>query len=129
MANQLDRDFRPVVLYDGSCPLCSREIAHYRRRRNAESVCWIDASTDSTSLTRLGIDRADAMSIFHVRDASGNWHTGVAAFVYLWSQLPAYAWLARLVQMLKLTPVLEWGYKYFLKWRSARTCSVDGPCH
>lgn len=128
MEIQLDRDSRPVVLYDGGCPLCRREIAHYRRRRNAESICWIDASTDMNSLTCLGIDRADAMAIFHVRDVSGYWHTGVNAFVYLWSRLPAYAWLARLVQMLKLTPLLEWGYRHFLKWRSARKCSVEGSC-
>jgi predicted DCC family thiol-disulfide oxidoreductase YuxK len=128
MANQLDRDSRPVVLYDRSCPLCSREIAHYQRRKNAESICWIDASTDIPSLTRLGIEQADAMSIFHVRDATGDWHTGVSAFVCLWSQLPAYAWLAWLVRILKLMPMLEWGYKHFLKWRSTRKCTVEGSC-
>lgn len=29
-----------TVFYDGSCPLCSREIAHYRRLRGAESLKW-----------------------------------------------------------------------------------------
>jgi len=118
---------RPVVLYDGQCPLCSREIAHYRRRRGAERINWVDITRDEQVLAGLGISRTVAMSRFHVRDGAGQWRTGAAAFVLLWSQLPAYAWLARLVTRLRLLPLMEWGYDLFLRWRSRRDCD-SGAC-
>jgi len=114
-----------IVVYDGQCPLCSREIAHYRRRRGAERVAWVDATTDEPTLARLGLDRATALARFHVRDGSGEWRIGAGAFVLLWSLLPAYRWLATSVRVLHLQPLLEWGYDRFLRWRGRRRCTPD----
>ena len=116
-----------VVIYDGQCPLCSREIAHYRRRRGAQRVRWVDATRDEQELAALGIAREAALARFHVRDQEGQWRTGAAAFVLLWSQLPAYAWLARLVSGLRLLPLMERGYTLFLRWRQRRDCRA-GAC-
>ena len=117
---------KPVVLFDGSCPVCSREIAHYRRRREADKIVWIDASKDTVNLNSLGVSQQQAMAIFHARDEHGQWQIGVDAFMLIWSTLPAYRWLAGLVDFLKLRPVLAWGYRYFLKWR--RPCDADSQC-
>ena len=116
-----------VVIYDGQCPLCSREIAHYRRRRGAQRICWVDATREEQELAALGIGREEALARFHVRDQEGQWRTGAAAFVLLWSQLPAYAWLARLVSGLRLLPVMERGYTLFLRGRQRRDCR-GGAC-
>jgi len=120
--------YRPgqvIVVYDGVCPLCSREIAHYRRRRGAGRLHWVDAQRDDQALAQLGLPRATALRLFHVRDGEGAWHTGVAGFVLLWSQLPAYRWLARLVTGLHLQPLLQRGYRLFLRWRRRRDCDAD----
>ena len=119
----------PMVLYDGSCPVCSREIAHYRKRKNAELITWIDASKQQTQLNTLGVSQEEAMAIFHVRDTGGNWQRGVDGFIYLWSLLPAYRWLAQIVCALRLQPLLKWGYGYFLRWRSKHICSDNEVCH
>jgi len=112
-----------IVLFDGSCPLCSREIAHYQRRKNSNQFIWIDASKDLDELQSLGIRRDDALSIFHVRTADGTWRTGVGGFLYIWSRLPAYQWLSRIIHTLKITPLLEQCYRVFLKYRHSRTSS------
>lgn len=114
---------RPIVLYDGSCPLCSREIRHYRNRKHADRLEWIDASKAYRQLEILGVDQASAMSVFHVRDDVGNWRYGADGFIYLWSQLPAYQWLAWTVDKLRLQPLLAWGYRHFLVWRNANRCA------
>jgi len=113
---------RVVVLYDGKCPLCSREISHYQRRKDADKIDWVDVTRDLDQLATFGISQATALARFHVRDDLGNWQTGAAGFVLLWSQLPAYRWLAGTVKTLHLLPVLEWGYVRFLHWRNRKSC-------
>jgi len=117
---------KPTVFFDGSCPMCSREIRHYRRLRGADRLEWIDISDDDASLA-YGLDKDTAMARFHVLDASGEWQTGAYGFAELWSQLPAYRWLASITRKLRLLPLLDIGYTRFARWRLKRSCQ-DGSC-
>jgi len=113
---------RVVVLYDGQCPLCSREIRHYQRRKGADKIDWVDVTRDLDQLAAFGVSQTTALARFHVRDQLGNWQTGAAGFVLLWSQLPAYRWLAGIVRTMHLLSALEWGYVRFLRWRNRKSC-------
>ncbi len=114
---------KPVVFYDGLCPLCSREIAHYRRLRGSDTMHWIDIAQDETSLAEYGLRREAAMARFHVLDVARHWQTGAWGFAELWSHLPAYRWLARALRALRLLPVLDWVYAGFARWRIRRSCN------
>ena len=84
-----------TVYFDGSCPLCRREIAVYRRAIPSTPVDWIDVSAGNT----CGIDGrscGDLMARFHVRTAEGQLLSGAAAFVALWLLFPGWRWLGRL---------------------------------
>lgn len=104
-----------TVYFDGSCPLCRREIAFYRRLRGAERLQWLDVSAG----VPLGPDLscADAMRRFHVRDARGRLFSGGAAFARLWQALPGW----RVVGWLFARPPLSWlldlAYRGFLPLR------------
>lgn len=113
----------PLVLFDGGCPMCRREIAHYRRLRGAQRIEWVDIAAAGTDLAALGVDRAQAMARFHVRDRSGHWQTGAHAFIELWSHLPGYAVLARGLRGARLVGLLERAYGPFARWRLARRCT------
>lgn len=113
-----------IVFFDGGCALCRREIAHYRKRRGADRLLWIDITQDETMLASHGLSRAHAMARFHVLDAAGNWHTGAWGFVELWSHLPVYRWLARLLRALRLVPLLDRAYSHFAHWRLQRRCDA-----
>ncbi len=115
----------PIVFYDGQCPLCSREIAHYRRLRGADTLNWVDITQDEDTLTAHGLQRETAMARFHVRDAAGHWHTGAWGFAELWSHLPAYRWLARILRALRLLPLLDRVYAKFARWRIRGACSTE----
>ena len=116
---------RPLVLFDGACPLCSREIRHYPRLRGAEGVDWLDISRADAPLPVDGIDRAAAMARFHVRDHDGRWHQGAFGFAELWSHLRGYRHLGRLLRVTRLLPLVDRLYDLFARWRVRDRCTSD----
>ena len=116
----------PVVFYDGDCPLCRREISHYRRMDRAMRLQWVDAASDAGTLAVYGLSLEQAMAELHVQDGAGRWHRGIDAFVLIWSCLPAYRWLARVVSVTGLRRPLAVAYRYFARWRYRRRCGKHG---
>lgn len=116
-----------TVLFDGGCPLCRREIAHYQGLRSREPVTWLDVTEAGGAWAACGISRAEAMALFHVRDAAGVWHVGADGFVRLWQALPYYRWLAWLCLRLHLLPLLRRLYAVFARWHGRRRCAA-GVC-
>lgn len=118
---------KATIFFDGSCPMCSREIAHYRRLRTADQLYWIDIASDVEKLADYGLDSDIVMSRFHVLDASGNWQTGAWGFAEMWSHLPYYRWLSSFLNAFHLLPSVDRGYRHFARWRLKRQCH-SGVC-
>lgn len=116
--------FVPTVFYDGQCPLCSREIAHYRRLQGAQHLRWIDITGEEDTLREYGLRPEVAMKRFHVLDSDGHWQTGAWGFAELWSHLPAYKWLARTLRALHLLPMLDRIYTRFARRRYRHSCTT-----
>ncbi|EIC23840.1 thiol-disulfide oxidoreductase DCC family protein [Thiorhodovibrio frisius] len=112
------------VLFDGGCPLCRREIAHYQKLTPRQPVHWIDIHADPSACAALGITRESAMARFHVLEGS-HIHTGAEAFLALWSALPGWHLLATLVRKLRLIPLMERGYVWFARRRWQKRCQDD----
>ena len=104
-----------TVYFDGSCPLCRREISLYQRSESDARLRWHDVSQCVPDAP--GLSPEIAMARFHVRDAQGQLHSGARAFVVLWRQLPGWRWLTLLAALPGVTPLLEWAYVQFLKVR------------
>lgn len=120
-----------TVYFDGACPVCRREIAHYRRQRGSESIAWVDASSCDQEELGPGLDRSVVLSRFHVRNADGTLSSGAAAFVAVWHRLPALSWLAALASTRPVLALLEAGYSIFLRvrplWRPLEEPIPDSP--
>ena len=113
---------RLAVFYDGSCPLCVKEIGFYRRRRGADAIDWIDVSAGLDAgtapvMAAPGLKRCDAMARFHVMDARGALFSGGDAFARLWSALPAFSLIGRLARLQPIGWALNRAYDGFLRLR------------
>jgi demethoxyubiquinone hydroxylase (CLK1/Coq7/Cat5 family) len=116
-----------TVYFDGGCPVCSREIAHYRSRAGAEAIAWVDAARDDEAALGPGLSRERALARMHVRRADGSLVSGAAAFAALWSGMPQYAWLGRVAAWPPVLAFLEVGYRGFLVARRAWRTEPAAP--
>ena len=106
-----------TVYFDGACPVCSAEIAHYRRQPGAQACEWIDAASCAEVALGPGLTRGAALGRFHVRRADGQLVDGMRGFAALWSTLPRTAWLGRLASFGPMPAVFESAYQVFLAVR------------
>ncbi|WP_372055976.1 DUF393 domain-containing protein [Tistrella mobilis] len=104
-----------TLLHDGSCPLCAREVALYRRLAPEDGrVGFLDVSAEDGRPLPAGIDRRRAMARLHLITADGRVETGARAMLTLWQQLPGFRVAARLLRIPPLPWLLEIGYRGFL---------------
>lgn len=77
------------VLYNDTCPICSREVAHYRRLAKGEGIAFdtLSAAPD------WGLTDDQAAQSLHVLQ-DGQLLRGTAAFRALWAALPGRHWQA-----------------------------------
>ncbi|PPD25726.1 MAG: DUF393 domain-containing protein [Hyphomicrobium sp.] len=110
---------KPIVYFDGSCPLCRREIGYYRSKPGADNLAWTDVSACEMGLVAEDLSKGAAMSRFHVRDANGRLMSGAAAFAELWTHVPGWRWAGRLASSPIILPLLEIVYRGSLVVRPA----------
>ncbi len=106
-----------TVYFDGSCPLCRREIDFYRRRRGADRVAWTDVSTGASCDLASDLTCQQAMARFHVRLPDGTLRDGGAAFIALWRVLPSFRWLGLALSPSPLQWLANRAYDAFLRVR------------
>ena len=111
------KNIEPIVFYDGSCPLCTREIKHYIQIDRNKHINWEDISTDTSLLKQHDIAYADAMKKLHVIDHYGKTKIGVDAFLTIWQLIPYYRYLAKVVIFLRIKKPMTLVYEVFAKQR------------
>lgn len=110
-------DFTPdlTVYFDGSCPLCRREISLYQGLPSKQLLHWVDVSTP-TALP-WGLTCELAMRRFHVRDAQGRLYSGAEAFSVLWRCFAGWRVLGWMTAVPPFSWLAEAAYRLFLPVR------------
>lgn len=104
-----------AVYYDGACPVCSREIAMYKRGDAVPNEAFQDISTGPVPDDAT---REELLARFHVRLSNGQMVSGARAFLALWR---TQKWMRPVGIALDRQPfiwVLDLGYAGFLKLRA-----------
>ena len=106
-----------TVFFDGSCPICSKEIDFYKMRVGADELSWVDVSDDKIPIPIQTRSREELMARFHVLSSSGELVSGGAAFAELWASLPAFKIFGKLFKLPILRSLIDFGYDIFLTVR------------
>ena len=106
-----------TVFFDGKCGLCSREINHYRQLASDKQFKWQDVYEPTTDLHSLGITLSQSLKRLHALDNTGQLHIGADAFILIWSQLPRWRLLAKVVALPGIHQLVRFGYGLFADWK------------
>lgn len=108
---------KPIIFYDGQCPLCQREIQHYQRTQGAGELEFVDLTQAEDRLKPYAITLKSALLKLHAVDAQGVIKVGVDAFILIWRHLKGWRWLARFVNIPGIKQLAVLSYHWFAKWR------------
>jgi predicted DCC family thiol-disulfide oxidoreductase YuxK len=113
MSTMNESQHKITVYYDGACPRCVRDRARYERlsAKSGESAQWVDITGRDAELCQLGIDPQAALRELHVRDALGEIHRELDAYILLMSRVPILRPLAWLIGLPGVRPVVSWLYR------------------
>jgi predicted DCC family thiol-disulfide oxidoreductase YuxK len=104
-----------TVWFDGSCPLCRREIAVMRRFDRRGAIAFVDVS-DPAAAPSCPADPAVLLQRFHAEE-QGQLLTGAAAFAAMWRAIPLLRPIGLLARNAAVLRLLERGYTWFLRRR------------
>lgn len=110
-----------IVFYDGSCSVCIRDRRWYEKLagKTGDSVEWFDITGRDEELRREGIVPERALRELHVKDAQGQIHQEMAAYILLMSRVPTLKPLAWLIALPVIRPILAWLYHRWVTGRLA----------
>ena len=125
---------KPVMtlLYDGQCPLCSREIA-WLRSRAPRQLAFQDVHADGFDSTILGVSLNDLLAEIHGISAEGSLIKGIDVFAIAYSAA-GLNWLAAPLRWPWTRPLLKGFYSWFARYRKplaslwGGTACQNGQC-
>lgn len=89
---------RLTVIYNANCPICAREIGAYRRYNARRRLGIRFAPLQTADLAAWGLTPQDAARRLHAIRGD-TLLDGADAFRAVWAEMPALAWLSRLLAL------------------------------
>jgi predicted DCC family thiol-disulfide oxidoreductase YuxK len=93
--NKQHSEKTPKVYFNNSCSVCRMEINHYKKFN--EKLGWIDVTNNKEAEKETDKSSAELIRRLHV-EQDGKIYQGIDAFLIVWSRLPKYRWLYKLVK-------------------------------
>ena len=99
------------ALYNGDCPVCSKEMCHYEAYANRQDLNLGFEDLNAVDLSEWGVTEDQATRLLHVIH-KGTLYVGWDAFLVLWSEMPRYRVAARIGRWPVIYHVAKWGYTH-----------------
>ncbi len=120
-------DTKPhIVFYDDACPLCNREIEHYKGLKAVHSIDWVGIESSWEHVQQYGYSKETLLRRIHAVHSDGSMVSGAAVFALIWSSLEYYRVLGFVVTKFRLVSMMDFFYKYFAEWRfkKNKVCNI-----
>jgi uncharacterized protein (TIGR01777 family) len=120
-----------AMYYNGECPVCNVEMRHYAAlcADSQKSLQFIDAMQRPEDFAAWGLRREHFERRVYLKDSKGRILSGLPALAELWSRMPRYRWLARLVKLPVVWPLSNALYDHALAPSLAAWARVRSARH
>lgn len=105
-----------IVLYDGHCPLCLREVNFLSRRSNRAELQFEDIQANGFQPAQYGRNKEELMARIHGVRADGSLVTGVEAFREAYKRA-GIGWILAPTAWPGLRLLADFGYSLFARNR------------
>ena len=106
-----------TLIYDGSCPLCSKTIAWIRKNEIESSFVMLPCQGEETVSRFPKIERKDCMNAMHLVLSNGRVLVGEKAMPEIFSRLQHYRFAALLFKLPGLQTISRIAYRWFAERR------------
>ena len=115
------------IFYDGKCSLCSKEISYYKKIAPKNIFLWYDVTSSKEILKREQIELVQALKILHVKDHNGDLKLGIDGFILIWSFLPKWRILSKVIALPIIKQMAKIAYLVFakLRYKKAKYCIIE----
>ena len=98
------------VFYNNSCNVCRLEINHYKKISD-NNLEWVDITNNQQAVNLTSKSKEELLRRLHVID-NGEVIGGAKAFIIIWSKIPKYNFLAKILKFKPLFILFHYAYEF-----------------
>ena len=98
------------VFFNNSCNICKLEIDKYKKNSD-ENLEWVDITNNQQAVDLTSKSKEELLRRLHVID-NGQVIGGAKAFIIIWSKIPKYNFLAKILSFKPLFILFHYTYEF-----------------
>ncbi len=98
------------VFFNNSCNICKMEIDHYRKHSD-DNLEWVDITNNQQAVELTSKSKEELLRRLHVID-NGQVIGGAKAFIIIWSKIPKYNFLSKILSFKPLFVLFHYAYEF-----------------
>ena len=98
------------VFFNNSCNICKLEIDHYKKNSD-QNLEWVDITNNQQAVDLTSKSKEELLRRLHVID-NGQVIGGAKAFIIIWSKIPKYNFLAKILSFKPLFTLFHYAYEF-----------------
>ena len=98
------------VFFNNSCNICKMEIDHYKKHSD-NNLEWVDITNNQQAVELTSKSKEELLRRLHVID-NGQVIGGAKAFIIIWSKMPKYNFLSKILSFKPLFVLFHYAYEF-----------------